>query len=300
MCDASAAVAVSSNLFLAANDEDNVLRLYRLGQGGAPVQRFDLTRFLQVDKRSPEVDLEGAATVGSRVFWIGSHGRNRRGKPAPSRARFFATDIRVQDGKVSVVPVGRPSSSLLSGLFADARYHRFKLKEASTLAPKSEDALNIEGLAATPEGHLLVGFRNPIPDDKALLAPLLNPNEVVLNSALPRFGQPLQLDLGGLGIRDIGLHNGEYLILAGPHGGGNRFALYRWAGGESRPVVFSTQKFSGFNPEALVFFPGRPAPFILSDDGTRLNQGVPCKELKQESLRSFRALFIEESQGSSR
>jgi hypothetical protein len=31
--------------------------------------------------------------------------------------------------------------------------------------------LNIEGLAATPDGQLLIGFRNPLSEGKALLLP---------------------------------------------------------------------------------------------------------------------------------
>src|ERR1041384_2188821 len=46
-CDASAGVAVSSNLFIVANDEDNLLRVYRRDRSGAPVQSFQAGPFLQ-------------------------------------------------------------------------------------------------------------------------------------------------------------------------------------------------------------------------------------------------------------
>lgn len=292
LCDASAAVAVSSNLFLVANDEDNALRLYRVGQGGPVLRRFDLTRFLEVERKSPEVDIEGAAAIGNRVFWIGSHGRNRRGKEALNRSRLFATDIRQVGQDVSVTPVGRPCKTLLEAMLSEPRFAPFHLRAASGLVPKDEDALNIEGLAATPEGHLLIGFRNPIPEGKALLIRLLNPNDIVVGGAAPRFGEAIQLDLGGLGIRDIAYRDGVFTIIAGAYHSGGSFALCRWAGDESKPERLTTESFAGLNPEAIVFFPDRPAPLILSDDGTVRKGGVPCKELKRETLRSFRAFSL--------
>ena len=41
-CDASAALQVSGDLFVVANDEDNLLRFYRFSQPGPPLQTFDL------------------------------------------------------------------------------------------------------------------------------------------------------------------------------------------------------------------------------------------------------------------
>ena len=55
MCDASAAVAVEKNLFIAASDEDNVLRVYRRDKAEQP-QRIDLTLFLKLARGNPEVD----------------------------------------------------------------------------------------------------------------------------------------------------------------------------------------------------------------------------------------------------
>src|SRR6267143_1742814 len=76
MCDASAAVSLTSNLFIVANDEDNILRIYRRHPGGLPVLTCDLNSFLRVTGKSTEADLEGSARIGDRIYWISSHGRN--------------------------------------------------------------------------------------------------------------------------------------------------------------------------------------------------------------------------------
>jgi hypothetical protein len=171
----------------------------------------------------------------------------------------------------------------------------FHLEEAARYAPKELDALNIEGLAATPEGHLLIGFRNPVPRRKALLVPLLNPDEVIAGHRA-RFGAPILLELGGLGIRDIAYHEGRYLIIAGSWHGGGPFRLYRWAGPGSEPVPLSVKHLQDYQPEAIIIYPekGLREVQILSDDGTRLIDGVPGKMLPDPRRQAFRSFWVVE------
>jgi hypothetical protein len=295
MCDASGAVAVSSNLFLVASDEDNTLRLYRNDQAGAPIKEFNFNTFLALHGKSLEADLEGAAKIGARAFWIGSHGRNKDGKDRPNRCRFFATDIKVTEGEVTLSAVGQPCKTLLHDLISDPKFDQFRFAEAARRIPKEAGALNIEGLSATPEGHLLIGFRNPIPQGKALLIPLLNPNEVIAGKPA-RFDPAIQLDLGGLGIRDIAFHDGVYLIIAGSYHGGGKFRLYRWAGAGAMPEPVVVDHFQEYNPEAIVIYPekGMQAIQILSDDGNRIMDGVPCKDLKDPGRQAFRSFWVVE------
>ena len=79
----------------------------------------------------------------------------------------------------------------------------FDLGKAATLGPKEEGGLNIESLAADG-GKLWIGFRNPIgKDGKALMVPLLNPKGVIEKDGKARLGEPITLNLGGLGFRDM-------------------------------------------------------------------------------------------------
>src|SRR5882672_904987 len=93
--DASAAVAVSSNLFIVADDENNTLRLYSADHVGPLLKEFNFDAFLEVMGKSREADFEGAALIGNRAFWIGSHGRNKDGKERLNCCRLFAIDIKV-------------------------------------------------------------------------------------------------------------------------------------------------------------------------------------------------------------
>jgi len=78
--DASAAVAIGRDMFIVADDENNILRVYKTTESGLPLFSFDLTEFLEVELEHPEVDIEGATIIGERVYWISSHGRNKDGK----------------------------------------------------------------------------------------------------------------------------------------------------------------------------------------------------------------------------
>src|SRR5512147_1237575 len=67
MCDASAGVALGTNLFAAANDEGNQIRVYRNDAGGDPVQVVDVSAFVNPLDKSPEMDLEGAAWLQDTI-----------------------------------------------------------------------------------------------------------------------------------------------------------------------------------------------------------------------------------------
>ena len=292
MCDASAAIAVGTNLFAVANDEDNIIRLYHSDRSGASVNHFDLADFLKPDTKEPEVDVEGAAVVGGRAYWISSHGRNKNAKERPSRYRFFATETRQTSSGPVIVPVGKPYKELLIHLINEPSLHAFKLKDAAEKAPKDFGAFNIEGLSGTKDGSLLIGFRNPIPDGKALLVPLLNPVDVVEKGVKPKFGKPQQFDLGGLGIRSMEYVNDRYYIVAGPHEGRQGGKIVTWEGGGDKPVQLEIMV-RGFSPEAFLFYPEQPKRMqLFSDDGSLNIGGKACKDLSNPADRQFRTFWV--------
>src|SRR5690349_5598619 len=131
MAAASGAVAVSSNLFVAADDEENDLRLYRNDRSGAAFREFDLNPFLGTFGKHAEADLEAGARLGQRAFWIGSHGRSREGESRPNRCVLFATEIRGQGEALKLSPIGHPYRRLLEDFENDARLERFHLAAAA-------------------------------------------------------------------------------------------------------------------------------------------------------------------------
>jgi len=289
-CDASAAVAVDDQHFVVADDEDNILRVYRR-EGGGPVIQIDLGSFLGSKKE--EADLEGGAMVGDMIYWIGSHGRNAKGKDSPLRQRIVATRVGHARGGLQIEPVSKPYTMLLNDLLADERFEKLGFEQAITKAPKDEGALNIEGLTSTPDGHLLIGFRNPVPKGKAIIVPLLNPRKL-FEGERARFGDPVILDLGGLGIRSLGYHEDRCLIIAGHYAQGGNARVYEWKPGEPAAPLLEKVKLTGLNPEGMSFTGagGKQEFLVVSDDGTRSVDGEECKRLKDPAQKRFRGIVL--------
>ena len=292
MCDASAAVALSSDHFAVADDEDNPIRVYRADEGNLPTQTFDFSKSFRLDPKKPEMDLEGACWLGEKIFWISSHGRNKDGEVRSSRQILFATTCTKTTSGFDMKPVGKPYRLLLTDLIGEPRFAGFKLAEGSRLAPKVPGALNIEGLCATPDKRLLIGFRNPLPQSQALLIPLENPEQVIAGQRA-KFGEPILLPLDGLGIRDIAFWRNQYLIIGGAVDGRHQSALFLWDGKNRQPRKVDWLKSENFNPEALIVYEGRENGFqVLSDDGTRRIGSETCKSLKDPRERRFRSVWV--------
>ncbi len=288
--DASAAMAVGEDMFIVADDENNILRVYKISKGGLPLCSYDMTEFLGIEPEHPEADIEGATMIGRRIYWITSHGRNKDGKIRPNRYRFFATNIKIENGNVIINPVGRPCKTLVHSLVKAetmrylrldraTRFNETELtkKERKKLAPK-EEGLNIEGLCASADGRTIyIGFRNPRPIDKVsshtktLVVALNNPKQVIEKGRTPIFSEPILWDLAGLGIRSMEYSHFHkaYFIIAGSFDESPKFSLYRWSGKKERPPVLVRQlSQSNFSPEALVTFKDSDNLFMLSDDGS--------------------------------
>ena len=100
---------------------------------------------------------------------------------------------------------------------------------------KASGGLNIEALEISPDQkRLLVGFRSPLRDARALIASVENPSAVFESGEAPRIAPLLEeLDLGGHGIRGMSYvpAMAAYLLIGGPASReADNFDLWRWSG----------------------------------------------------------------------
>jgi hypothetical protein len=265
--DASAAVFLDGERIVVADDEDNVLRIYSAERAGAPLSAVDVSSFLRVDPRKPEADIEAAARVGDRIYWITSHGRSRKGKVRESRGRFFATDVVSSPDGSTVRPAGEPSSSLGPAILAALERGGLGSGEGAS------KALNVEGLAAAPDGTLYIGLRAPTVDrdgrELSIVLPLRNAKRVVEEAAEPEIGEPLLWDLDGRAIRSMEREavSGAFLVAVAGKGGAS---LYRWSGrtedAPARLTDLLPKELDG-PPEALAARPGTGPVLVVVDDG---------------------------------
>ena len=273
--DGSAGANVGGGFFVGATDEDNKFRLYDV-KGGPSPKTLDVgvdaaVRSALGLEKIKECDLEGAAKVGNLIFWIGSHGRDKDAKEKKERQVLFATKVSGvgKDAKLEIA--GKIYTQLIDDL-KDSALAPFELAKATTLAPKDEGGLNIESLAADA-GKLWIGFRNPKSKAKdALLVPLLNPREIIEKDVRAKLGDPLLLNLGGLGVRDMAAWNDGFLIIAGDfvdrfQPGAKSSRVFWWKpGAEPKDIGVD---FGDLNPEAIMIMGegDKARILILSDDG---------------------------------
>jgi hypothetical protein len=286
-CDASGAVAIDERHFAVADDEDNVIRVYDAVAGGRPVSRTNLSKQIALAKKG-EADIEAATALNGRAYWLSSHARNAKGELDPNRSLLITTDLPALDAKLEVQ--GQVYRHLLDDLEQSPALRRYDLARAAALPPKEPGGLNLEGLTATPEGGLLIGFRSPTPGGKALLVPLLNPAAAVGDGPL-RFGEPIELDLAGLGVRSLSYWRGRYLIAAGPAQGPGAHRLYGWQGPGAHAELLAEAAFAGASPEAFFTPESKAEILVLSDDGNRVLRGKPCKKTHKRHRR-FRGVWL--------
>jgi hypothetical protein len=270
LCEASAGAFIDGNHFVVASDETNKLQLYKRGNPAPIGAGVDMEPFTTFDKS----DLEAAALVGDRIYWISSHSFNKDKEDKKKRKIFFATRATVQDGKPMLTPIGKP----VIGRLRDPLI-------AMVGVPASD--LNIEGLAAMPSGALLIGLRGPLNAKKeAIVVALGNPAAVVENGAMPQFDKVEPLDLGGRGIRSMDLISRDperYLIIAGPVvDADDGFAAFAWDGPGKKPTKLEVAV-GNIKPEAAMVVPGQKIVQLLSDDD---------EDCDQPEKRQFRSIDI--------
>ena len=282
-CDGSAAMRLDEDVILVASDNSNVLHEYSFA-GGAPTASHDLYGFLGVMQRpaGARSRLEGFARIGDQLYVIGSHARDQRGVTRPDHRLLFALKVESREGREVVRPHGEPNADLVRAIEEAESLRTTGLSHSilslhvqlAHLAPEKR-GLSIGALGVAPDGKgLLIGLRGPTSGRRSLILPVDNPENLVLDfPAAPQFGEPIRLDLGGLGI--VGIERAEklggYLLLAAPKDvkqPGSK--LYAWTGAPDDAAV-EVHAFEGgdFSPEALVPAKDGRAFLALSDDGHR-------------------------------
>jgi hypothetical protein len=329
--DASTAMPIDANWMFVGDDENQVLRIYSRTRSGGPIGGRDFSPLLNIvdfyDDGSPkEVDIEGSTRVGNRIYWVGSHSHAFNATERTNRARLFATDVSGAGTNTQLKLVAHYDFLKLDLLAWDANnrhgqgahYYGFAASAAEGADPKAPDGsgFNIEGLCMAPgpnnTTNAYLAFRAPLVPptgpaarSKALLIPVLNFGKLTAKRSGPgsaQFGPPIELNLGGRGVRSIeGSGGTNYLIVAGPPGAGDNlpppgnFKLFTWTGQPADPPQERDADLTGLNPEGIVQVPpGVWTPTnefqIISDNGTNrfYGDGIQAKFLLIREFKKFR------------
>jgi hypothetical protein len=216
-------------------------------------------------------DLEGLALDRAGfVYAITSHSRDASGSEKRSRERLVR--FRIEGNRVV-------NSKVVDGLKrAMTATHPVLAAAARIRDVKSGAGLNIEALDFSPDQQrLLIGFRSPLRDGRAIIASVDNPAGIFDADEAPRVAPALEeLDLDGHGIRALSYLPclDEYLVIGGPDSRQpSPFTLWLWNGRRGAcarrvtvPGFNSFQHAEGASPAVIG---GVERIIIVSDDGNR-------------------------------
>lgn len=269
----SAIQQLADGRFLVIEDEkSDPFTLVTLGVDGTVSTQPLRARLLQLFSSFWSLDdLEGLALDSAGfVYAITSHSRDDAGDEAKSReklVRFRIEGHRVVGPKV-VGGLKRALTEQYPVLATAARLRKVK----------ANGGLNIEALEVSPDQQrLLIGFRSPLREGRALIARVENLTAMFEADEAPRVAAVLdELDLGGQGIRALSYlpSLGSYLVVGGPASAeAVRFDLWLWSGQPGAPArrvtvpgLRSVERAEGVCPAVIG---GQACVVVVSDDGSR-------------------------------
>ncbi|KAA3598438.1 MAG: DUF3616 domain-containing protein [Calditrichaeota bacterium] len=158
-------------------------------------------------------DLEGLdIDKNGFIFAITSHSRSGKGKVKRNREKFLRFNFN--ENQIE-------NASVVLDLKKHLIQNQNILIEAAEIEDvKNDGGLNIEGLAFDAKKEkLLVGYRSPLSNSKAIISTIENPTEIFTLGEQPKISPKLQLlDLQGEGIRGMNFDQklGGFLIISGP------------------------------------------------------------------------------------
>lgn len=216
-------------------------------------------------------DLEGIALDrAGYIYAITSHSRDDDGDEKKSRDKLVR--FRIEGDRVVASKVVRGLKPALLAM------HSVLAAAARIRDVKTDAGLNIEALEMSPgQQRLLIGFRSPLLEKRAIIACVENPSAIFESGEPPRISATLQtLDLGGDGIRGMSYLPSldGYLVISGPVAREQvQFQLWFWSGHPDEPARHVTvpglhgfEHAEGVSPAVIE---GVQRIVIVSDDGDR-------------------------------
>ncbi|MBU0719754.1 DUF3616 domain-containing protein [bacterium] len=278
----SGAATMPDGKVLIVEDESsaNSLKLIEVEEDGSIVEIGNLyipKKTKKIFKKGIE-DLEAITSDGNLVYGITSHTLSKSNQRKAAREKLIM--FIYEDGAIE--------DFYIYGDLKNDLYASFPQFFKNTLFATNH--LDIEGLCfESIDGNLLIGFRSPVPDGKAMLIGIKNPKEVFLNKQKPRFSTPLTLDLNGMGIRDITFDeqkNGYWIIAGGSNDRSVDFQLWYWDRKNEKLSIVKNQPDIGYGEGITVINKGskKPALLIVEDNGKKPNKSAEYIIIDRESL----------------
>lgn len=320
--DGSGAVAQDDNTMITVDDENDLLYVHSRYNSGLPLTTYNFNKnnilgLTDYDNsggnegRYYELDVEGivrSPVTSNKLYFIGSMGNGSSAESKPNRDRLVS--VTTSGTGASTTFANNGYTILRNRLIAwgDSYGYNFSASAAVGIDPKLINGFNIEGLTFAPDGTTLwIAFRAPlVPTSnrtKAVICPVQNFESWFNNGSPvgnPTFGAPIELNLGGRGIRDIirRKYNNNYIIIAGDVGGVSNGAVYLWTGSAAStpyilPITISSLNVEGVVEMTIGGVPQGDRIQLISDlGGSTFYDGVEAKDLIFTNHKKYRSDVI--------
>jgi len=278
----SGATTLPDGRVLIAEDERSAdaLKLLEIGKNSSITEVGNLylpKKIKKIFKKEIE-DLEAITSDGNIVYAITSHSKGKNPVKQPLREKMIM--FKYEDGALKDLHI-------YSGLKC-ALEKRFKDIFSEDVFHNS--TINIEGLVFDKKtGSLLIGFRSPLIEGKAIIIALKNPQDLFLKHAQPQFDNPIYLNLEGLGIRDLTYDDskGGYWLIAGSTNERlGQFQLWFWDKKNDKLKHIKNHPAIGYGEGITVINKKskKAALLIVEDNGKRPNKSAQYVVIDRDSI----------------
>lgn len=265
-------------LLITEEDAQHALHLVRLLDDGTTQENIVLDAFLLKTLNIQIQELEGITVDDEKfIYAITSHSRGTDGRRIPEKERLIR--FKIENNRI----IGQRSFDKLGDYM-----------EAGGLINENAK-ISIGGLAFDPAGkELIVAFRKPVVDGKALIMVIENPREIFNTNAeeVRIADKTVALDLDGVGIVSISYDPflGGYLITSDPNkeDGDNDSQLWFWLGGPSDvpraitlPGMIDIKQIEGISAVQVA---GHKRLMIISDGDKDNNEAAHFMLLEYDRL----------------
>jgi hypothetical protein len=167
-------------------------------------------------------------------------------------------------------------------------YREFKNFFESGLFSSSD--INIEGLSfETVNNTLLIGFRSPVVNGKAILVAIENPKEIFIKNEKPKFSKPINLNLNGMGIRDItydSTKDGYWIIAGSSNNRDAKFQLWYLDRKSLKVSLVKNHPYIGYGEGITIINKDSNVPslLIVQDNGLKPNKSANYILIDRNSL----------------
>jgi hypothetical protein len=259
----SGAVQLPDGKILVVEDEaKKSFSLLSISKDGEIVEDGKLPmskEFKRVLKKEVD-DLEAVTIDGNRVYAITSHSNTRKDLDKERRNQILQFDYI--DGKAE-------NLIAYSGL-KEALYEKFPNLFGNEI--------NIEGLAFNKNLH--IGFRTPLHSENAVILEIKDLEKL-------EFGEPIFLNLNGLGIRDFTYDNERngYWVVAGASGDRGKKDFELWFLDNNGKAEFvKNQPKIGFTEGVAILKGNKTKLLLVEDNGKKPNNPADYIVLDKEDL----------------